>query len=57
MKIWIDAQLSPSIAAWVNEYFPEHTAQSVRQLGLRDATDESIFDKAGDAKAVVMTRI
>jgi predicted nuclease of predicted toxin-antitoxin system len=39
MTLWIDAQLSPSIAAWVNENYKDIQASSVRALGLRDATD------------------
>jgi len=56
MKIWIDAQLSPAIAAWINEYFSEYEAYSVRQLGLRDAADEKIFAEARASKAIVMTK-
>lgn len=56
MVIWIDAQISPAIAAWINENYPEHQAQSVRQLGLRDALDQLIFQKAKDADVVVMTK-
>jgi predicted nuclease of predicted toxin-antitoxin system len=56
MKIWVDAQLSPSIAAWINQHFSGLEAHSVRQLGLRDAEDKIIFDRARLAKAVVMTK-
>lgn len=39
MKIWIDAQLSPALATWLtNEFGIE--AKAVRELGLRDATDQ-----------------
>ena len=43
MKIWVDAQLSPAIAAWINRIFDDIEAESVRSLGLRDATDPDIF--------------
>ena len=57
MEIWIDAQLSPSIALWLNQqYATIVTAHSVRSLGLRDAGDEVIFQKAKQQKAVIMTK-
>jgi len=34
--IWIDAQLSPAIAAWITSHFAV-TAVAVRDLGLREA--------------------
>ncbi len=46
MKLWIDAQLSPAIAAWINRTFDDIKAESVRSLGLRDATDPEIFEEA-----------
>ena len=55
MKIWIDAQLSPSIALWIEMNF-EVEAKAVRTLGLRDASDLEIFEAARDASAVVMTK-
>lgn len=56
MKLWIDAQLSPAIAAWINRTFNDIEAKSVRALGLRDATDPEIFEKAKKADAVVMSK-
>lgn len=32
MKLWIDAQLSPAIAAWINRTFEDIDAESVRAL-------------------------
>src|SRR5437868_8405478 len=55
MTIWIDAQLSPAIAAWLSANYLV-TAQALRDLGLRDATDRKIFAEAGAAGAVVMTK-
>jgi len=46
MKIWIDAQLSPAIAAWINRTYQEIEAESVRAGGLRDALDHEIFEEA-----------
>ena len=56
MKIWIDAQLSPAIAAWINRTFDDIEAESVRSLGLRDATDSDIFQAARKANVVVMSK-
>lgn len=55
MKIWIDAQLSPAIANWINIEF-DYDAVAIRDLGLRDAEDPEIFDSARRAEAVVMTK-
>jgi predicted nuclease of predicted toxin-antitoxin system len=53
--IWLDAHLSPSIARWIAETFAVDCA-SVRDLGLRDALDPSIFAAARAAGATVMTK-
>lgn len=54
MKLWIDAQLSPAIAAWINRTFGDIEAESVRALGLRDATDPEIFEKAKKAEKMLL---
>jgi len=56
MEIWIDAQLSPSLALWVNLSFNNVNACSMRALGLRDADDEVIFQQAKLKKAVIMSK-
>jgi len=56
VNIWIDAQLSPAIAAWINRSFPDVKASSVRALGLRDATDAQIFQAAREADAILMSK-
>jgi predicted nuclease of predicted toxin-antitoxin system len=56
MTIWIDAQLSPFIANWINANFPKIDARSVRSLKLEDANDYDIFRKARKANAVVMSK-
>ena len=56
MTLWIDAQLSPALAAWIARAFPEVEAHSVRALGLRDASDPAIFSAAREAGTVVMTK-
>jgi predicted nuclease of predicted toxin-antitoxin system len=55
MRIWIDAQLSPIIADWINNTFP-FQAVAVRDIGLRDATDIEIFQAARQESAIVMTK-
>ena len=55
MKIWVDAQLSPEIAAWLSREFGVQ-AVPVRDLGLREAEDQEIFEAARDADAVVLTK-
>lgn len=55
MKIWIDAQMSPAIATWINQHY-EVEAIAVRDLGLREAEDPEIFFAAKREAAVVMTK-
>lgn len=56
MIIWIDAQLSPALAEWINEEFPWNEAYALRQLGMRDASDKQIFEQALKEGAKVMTK-
>jgi len=55
MTIWVDAQLSPRLAAWIEDRFGIPTF-AVRELGLRDAPDIGIFRAAREAGAVVLTK-
>ena len=55
MTIWIDAQLSPSLAKWITETLGV-SAAAVRDLGLRDAKDFAIFRAAREANAMVLTK-
>ncbi|MDT0617617.1 DUF5615 family PIN-like protein [Salinisphaera sp. P385] len=55
MTLWLDAQLSPHLAAWLARQF-DIEAVSAARLGLHDADDESIFHAARAANAVVMTK-
>jgi predicted nuclease of predicted toxin-antitoxin system len=55
MRIWIDAQMSPAIAAWISSNYAV-SAVAIRDLGLRDADDKEIFHAARQEKAVVMTK-
>ncbi len=53
--VWVDAQLSPVIAKWLTEDFAIK-AHSLRSLGLRDADDLFLFEKARQASAVILTK-
>ena len=55
MTIWVDAQLSPRTARWIVTNFPV-AASPLRDLGLRDASDEEIFAAARTANAIVLTK-
>jgi predicted nuclease of predicted toxin-antitoxin system len=55
VTIWLDAQLSPRLRRWIGENFGVECLH-VRDLGLRDAEDPEIFQRARDAGAVVMTK-
>ena len=45
MTIWLDAQLSPSLAEWIQATFGIE-CRAARELGLRDAKDASVFQAA-----------
>ena len=53
--IWIDAQMSPVITAWITANFPV-PCLAVRDVGLRDAEDREIFLEARKHSAIVMTK-
>lgn len=55
MIIWLDAQLSPALAPWIQATFNVE-AHALRDLGLRDSTDRAIFHAAKSAGAVLMTK-
>ena len=55
MIVWVDAQLSPRTAQWLSERFAVE-ATPVRDLGLREASDQRIYEGARSAGAVVMTK-
>ncbi len=55
MTIWVDAHLSPRIAQWIVASFPV-TATPLRELGLREAEDDVIFDAARSANAIVLSK-
>jgi predicted nuclease of predicted toxin-antitoxin system len=55
MKIWIDAQLPPTLANWLTVTFGLEAA-ALRDLELRDAQDIEIFEAARAENAVIMTK-
>ncbi len=55
MKIWIDAQLPPTLANWLTETFGLQ-ASALRDLALRDAQDIEIFAAARAENVVIMTK-
>ena len=55
MTLWIDAQLSPSLAPWVTASFG-YDCFSAKYLNLRDAADTTIFWEARKANATVITK-
>jgi predicted nuclease of predicted toxin-antitoxin system len=55
MSLWIDAQMSPATAAWISLSFAMN-AVGVRELGLREATDQEIFQAAKRENAIVMMK-
>ncbi|WP_254173733.1 DUF5615 family PIN-like protein [Planktothrix pseudagardhii] len=55
MKIWIDAQLPPTLANWLTETFGLE-ASALRDLELRDAQDLEIFEAARSENVVIMTK-
>lgn len=55
MKLWIDAQLSPHLVAWIEAEF-QIESWSVKSLNLRDAADLEIFTAARQAEATVVTK-
>ncbi len=53
--VWVDAHLSPSMAAWLETAFGVQAA-ALRDVGMRDAEDRDIFLAARAAGAVVLTK-
>jgi predicted nuclease of predicted toxin-antitoxin system len=53
--IWVDAQLSPTLAPWISRQFTIESL-SARMLGMTKAKDSAIFYAAREAGAVVLTK-
>jgi predicted nuclease of predicted toxin-antitoxin system len=55
MIFWVDAQLSPQLATWLQLTFGV-SALAVRNLGLRNAGDREIFLAARERQATIITK-
>ncbi len=55
MKFWVDAQLPPLLAEWLSKNHGVE-ALSLRDIGLRDATDDEIFLAAQQAHIVMISK-
>jgi predicted nuclease of predicted toxin-antitoxin system len=55
VTIWVDEQISPSIAFWIEQQFAT-SATAVRDLGLARASDLEVFRAAREANAIVITK-
>jgi len=56
MNLWLDAQLPPLLAQWLKVQRIGVQATAQRDLGLRDANDALIFERARAEHAVVITK-
>ena len=63
MRLWLDAQLPPLLAGWINVQGWGIQAVTVRDLGLREASDPAIFlfirllDEQGPPPQVLWLRL
>jgi predicted nuclease of predicted toxin-antitoxin system len=55
MILWLDEQLSPTLADWIARQF-KVAVRPVRELGLKGSSDSEIYFAARRANAVVMTK-
>ena len=55
MTLWLDAQLPPQLATWIQQALTIK-AIALRDLDLRDATDTAIFDAAKKANVVQISK-
>ena len=55
MIFWLDAQLPPGLASWLARTF-QVEARSLKELGLRDAEDQIVFEQARGAGAVLISK-
>jgi predicted nuclease of predicted toxin-antitoxin system len=53
--MWLDAQLSPRVAHWIREVLG-HDAEALRDVGLRDAEDQEIFDRGKQGDVIILTK-
>jgi len=53
--IWLDAHLSPRLASWIQINLG-HEAKALKEIGLRDAEDQDIFDVGRKNQAIILTK-
>lgn len=53
--IWLDAHFSPRLAEWMQDVLG-HEAQPIRDMGLRNAEDDEIFDRGREEDVTLMTK-
>jgi predicted nuclease of predicted toxin-antitoxin system len=52
---WLDAQLPPGLAPWLARVFHVEV-RSLQDLGLRDAEDQEVFERARAAGVVLISK-
>ena len=53
--IWLDAHLSPRLVRWIQESLG-HDARALRDLALRDAEDEKVFEQGRREGVIILTK-
>lgn len=56
MNLWVDAQLSPLIAKWINDQYSNVSAIPLRDIGLLKASDREIFQQARISGVIIATK-
>lgn len=56
MNLWLYAQLSPLIAKWINDQYPNVSAIPLRDIGLLKASDRENFQQARISGAIIATK-
>jgi predicted nuclease of predicted toxin-antitoxin system len=54
MRFLVDAQLPPALARWLASQ--NHEAQHVADIGMAEASDTAIWEKAMSTKSVIITK-
>jgi predicted nuclease of predicted toxin-antitoxin system len=53
--VWLDNHISPAVARWMAGRFG-FTCTAIRDLGFSAAPDETVFARARDADAILLTK-
>jgi len=54
LRFIVDAQLPPALAGWLRD--KGHDAVALRDIGLRDADDRTVWARAADEGAVIVIK-